>query len=80
MDKILEELLKKANATGNIHVIKVESDKIKNVEEGCEDVPTEIISESHRIAKANKVLYDAHIEVGFTEEQAIQLVSAIIEG
>ena len=33
-----------------------------------------------RIAKANKVLFDAHVAAGFNEEQALKLVVTAIKG
>lgn len=38
------------------------------------DLAKMIASESAEIAKAKKALYDAYVEVGFTPEQALQLV------
>lgn len=33
-----------------------------------------------KLAQFNKMLFDAHIEAGFTAEQAIQLISAVACG
>jgi hypothetical protein len=34
------------------------------------------VQEAKELAKMNKILFDAHIEAGFTAEQAIQIVAA----
>ena len=34
------------------------------------------VQEAKKIAKMNKILFDAHIEAGFTVEQATQIVAA----
>lgn len=34
------------------------------------------VQEAKEIAKMNKILFDAHIEAGFTVEQATQIVAA----
>lgn len=41
-----------------------------------EEMKDNEVQEAKEIAKMNKVLFDAHIEAGFTTEQAIKIVVA----
>ena len=63
MAKSVEEIIAETMAE---HIIG-EIPKKKNIDEKIND-----------IADKNKKLFDAHIKVGFTEEQAIQILCAFI--
>lgn len=68
----MEELLKLAIASAMDEAMK----KSKTPKTSSKlEIDVESIKE---VAKINKNLFDAHIEVGFTPEQAIQLVTTII--
>jgi hypothetical protein len=43
---------------------------------GAKKEPDEL-QEAKKLAKTNKILFDAHIEAGFTAEQATAIVAAL---
>lgn len=52
-------------------------DAVKKHNVKAEPKEDDITSEAKKLAKTNKIMFDAHIEAGFTAEQAIQIVAAI---
>ena len=64
----MEELLKLAIASAMDEAMKKSKTPKTEVD----------VKSIKEVAKINKNLFDAHIEVGFTPEQAIQLVTTII--
>ena len=75
MDDFLKKLIDEASKHGDVKVIKVEK--------GCPDhqevEPKEEPKEFEEIAETNMQLFKAHLEAGFTEEQALELVKCIIK-
>lgn len=67
MDELFKMLLEAAEKEGKVHVVK----KTVNKEDS-------IIKDAQELAHANKVLYEAHIEEGFTSEEALALVVATL--
>ncbi len=71
MDDFIEMMLKAA--------IK-DAEKRSNLSSDSESDDEEFAYHAKKIAKANKVLFDAHIAAGFNEEQALKLVVTAITG
>lgn len=77
MDKFLKDLLEQAMKDGKVHVIKVGEQPDEPEKEV--DIFAEAKQEAAEIAALNKILYDAHIEAGFDECDAMELTVAIIK-
>lgn len=72
MPEWLKEMLENAEKEGaEVHVVHVNSDEPK-------DEYADVKEEAKEIAELNKILYEAHIEVGFTSEEALELTMAVI--
>ena len=67
-NEILKMLVKVAKAT----------EEAEKAEKEPDDVYEEAKKEAQHIAKINKILFDAHIEVGFNEDAAFELTAAMI--
>lgn len=52
------------------------NEMLKKTLKSKEEIEQEKIKAMKELAEINKELFDAHIKVGFTPEQAIQIVSA----
>nr|DAZ41847.1 MAG TPA: hypothetical protein [Caudoviricetes sp.] len=85
MDEFLKMLIEVAKESGaDVHVHKFErkgSDNERTEQNEhrkcgghCPDA--DMVKDAENVAMMNKVLFDAHIRAGFTEEQAIQIVAA----
>ena len=75
-------MLEKAEAEGRVYVIHVNADESMVFEPQGEPKPkdeyADVKEEAKEIAELNKILYEAHIEVGFTSEEALALTMAVI--
>lgn len=71
MDELLEMIMKAAVTDAIKNGMNVKGQYAKKPEEA------NIELDAKKLAKENKILFDAHIAAGFTEEQAIQIVAAI---
>ena len=84
MDKLIKDLLQKANAEGRLHVIEINRDDEPKCEGSCEcgecyaESYEDVKAEAAEIAALNKILYDAHIDAGFTPKDAIRFAIAVI--
>lgn len=86
MDKVIKSLIEKAKAEGaEIHVVEIKPDEPKCEEcyceepcECCEDPYALAREEAAEIAKLNKILYEAHIDAGFTPKDAIRFAITVI--
>ena len=84
MDKFLKDILEKAKAEGaEVHVVHMNASEPKCEEpcecEGCcEDEYAEAKKYAAEIATLNKILYEAHIEAGFSNKDALRLTLAVI--
>lgn len=88
MDEFLKMLIEAAKESGaDVHVYKFErkgSDNERTEQiEHCKcgghwysGLYADMVKNAENVAMMNKVLFDAHIRAGFTEEQAIQIVAA----
>ena len=78
MDEILKMIFKDAEKHGmKVHVIK-EDDSEKEMNRKPVDEYKEAIDEAAKIAKLNRILYEAHIKYGFTSEQALAMTIATL--
>lgn len=73
MNEFMKMLLEKAVKEGKVHVVQIGDEPKKDVES---DFIAEAKKEAAEIAQLNKILYEAHIEAGFTSEEALALVVA----
>lgn len=73
MDEFMKMLLEKAVKEGKVHVVQI-GDEPKKDEKS--DFFAEAKKEAAEIAHLNRILYEAHIEAGFTSEEALALVVA----
>ena len=71
MPEWLKELLEKAEVKGKVHVVEIKPDEPK-------DKFAEIKEEAKKIAQTNKILYEAHIDAGFTKNEALALTRTVI--
>lgn len=71
MNELLEMIIKATVTDAVKNGINVKDQHAKNIKEA------NIELDATKLAKENKILFDAHIATGFTEEQAIQIVAAI---
>lgn len=83
MKKILEKLIKDAKAEGaEVHVIHVNANELcdgaEPKKESEVDPLAEIKNDFAEIAKMNRILYEMHINAGFTKEEALALTVATI--
>lgn len=72
MDEFIEMIVKAAITDAMKNGVKPSS----KVQTNTGDKPDATAIAKNR-AKMNKIMFDAHIEAGFTAEQAIQIVAAI---
>lgn len=83
MKKFLENLIEKAKAEGaEVHVIHVNAEEPHGEPQGEPEPKDEFADakeEAQEIAELNKILYEAHIKAGFTSEEALALVTAMIK-
>lgn len=68
----MKVLLEKAVKEGKVHVVQMD-ELMKEADEIAEAK-----KEAAEIAQLNRILYEAHIEAGFTSEEAISLVTATL--
>lgn len=73
MDEFMKMLLGKAVKEGKVHVVQIGDEPEKNAKP---DFFEEAKKEATEIAQLNRILYEAHIEAGFTSEEALALVVA----
>lgn len=71
MDKLLEMIMKAAMADAIKNGMNVKGQYAKKPEEANIELDVK------KLAEVNKIVFDAHIAAGFTEEQATQIVAAI---
>lgn len=77
MKKFLESLLEKAKEEGaEVHVIHMNADEAEPKEDSDPWVEKE--KEAAEIAKKNQILYNAHIDAGFTSEETIEIMKAML--
>ena len=75
MDSFVKDLIEKAKANGaRVEVIHVNSDESKPQDVACEELKNNFAE----IAKLNKMLFDAHIQAGFSKIEALKLTVAVI--
>ena len=72
MDEFLKKLLDEAAKNGAVKVIKVEHDHEDH------DEPATEVDEFAEVAATNMKLFKAHLDVGFTSEQALEIVKCMI--
>lgn len=65
-----------AKPTGGVSEPKTEHDEPKECVKPQTEVDEMLIQDAAEIAHMNKILYDEHIKVGFSPEQAIMIVAA----
>ena len=73
MDGFMKMLLEKAAKEGKVHVVQIGDEPNKDAKP---DFIAEAKKEAAEIAQLNRILYEAHIEAGFTSEEALALVVA----
>ena len=73
MDEFMKILLEKAVKDGKVHVVQIGDEPKKDAKS---DFLAEAKKEAAEIAQLNRILYEAHIEAGFTSEEALALVVA----
>ena len=74
----LKEKLLKAFEEGNVHFVEVNVDADETVE-FVPDPFEEAKREAEHIAKLNRILYEAHVKVGFDVCDALELTVAVIK-
>lgn len=72
MDEFMK-MLAMAVKDGKVHVVHIGDEPKKDVKH---DIFAKAEKEAAEIAKMNRILYEAHIEAGFTSEEALALVVA----
>ena len=79
MDSFVKDLIERAKANGaKVEIIHVNSDE-QNGEPEPQDVACEELKNNFdEIAKLNKMLFDAHIQAGFSKIEALKLTVAVI--
>lgn len=74
MKDFIKHLIEQAKAEGaEVHVVQMGTEP-KEIEKP--DFFASAKKEAAEIARLNKILYEAHIEAGFTSEEALALVVA----
>lgn len=79
MDEFMKMLLEKAIKEGKVHVVQMGEEpkcKCTGESEPKNDFFASAKKEAAEIAQLNRILYEAHIEAGFTSEEALALVVA----
>lgn len=73
MDEFMKMLLEKVVKEGKVHVVQIGDEPKKDAKS---DFFAEVKKEAAELAQLNRILYEAHIEAGFTSEEALALVVA----
>ena len=78
MKKFVESLIEKAKEEGaEVHVIHMSADEPESKEDS--DPYAEAKEAAEHVAILNQIMYQAHINAGFTKEEALALTVAVIE-
>ena len=84
MKKFLKDLIETAKAEGaEIHVVRMNADELCDEVEPKKDAEPDFVAEVKKeaaeIAHLNRILYEAHLKAGFTNEEALALTVATIK-
>lgn len=73
----IKKLIEKAIKEGKVHVVEI-TDEPESEWEVEVDPLAEVKEEISEIAQMNRIIYEAHINAGFTSEEALALTIATI--
>lgn len=68
------EIIEQAAKEGNVHIMKVDAQS-----EDARPQQQNFEKEFDELAKLHKQVFDAHVRVGFNENQALQLTKLVIK-
>lgn len=77
--KGLIEIIEQAAKEGKIHVVKVDAQSKDAQSKDAQPQQKIFENEFDELAKLHKQVFDAHVRVGFNENQALQLTKLVIK-